>query len=112
MPDYPVTPTARKETTRDPVATRIVERNDGGKPWIRDTGNGTQYYEFHVHHPFISTAQKDAILAHWAANKAVAFNYLYPIDGVTYAVVYGGRPKEQAITPTRWHVWADLYSVS
>lgn len=110
MHDYPVTPTARKETMREPVSTRIVERNDVGRPWVRDTAS-VQLYEFKTHHPFITTAQKDAILAHWEANRTLVFGYAWPFDGLTYQVIYAKRPKEQAITPTRWHVWVEFLSV-
>lgn len=111
MADFPVTPTDRRQSRREPVSTRAVERNDAGKPWVRDTGT-VQYFNFDNLHPFVTTVQKDAILAHWAAHKTVAFNYLSPFDGVVYSVIYGGRPEEHPITPTRWHVRVLLHSVA
>lgn len=111
MAAYPLTTVGRRETQREPVSTRLVERNDVGRPWVRDTG-AVQYYEFKIHHPFATTAQKDSVINHWAAHKSIAFDYVYPIDGLTYQVIYSARPKEQAITPTRWHVWVELLTVS
>lgn len=113
MAAYPVTPVARKESVREPVKTRLIEHNDVGRIWVRDPGV-VQLYTFKVFHPFITTAQKDAILTHWAGDKGNVFDFVWVFDGVTYQCVYGeaGRPKEQAITPTRWHVWTELASVA
>lgn len=108
---YPVTPTDRTESKRTPVSTRQVDHSDSGKPWIREMGS-VDYFEFDVFHPFITTAQKDAILAEWAANRNAVFDYLWPFDGVTYSVAFAGRPEEHAITATRWHVRTKLLSVA
>lgn len=112
MAAYPDTPLARRESSRKPVSTRIVERNDVGRPWVRDSGS-VQYYEFELHHPFITAVQKDAILDHWAAHRNIAFDFTFKFDGLLYQVIYAeARPKEQAITPTRWHVWTQLLTVA
>jgi hypothetical protein len=112
MAAYPDTPTSRPESKRTPVSTRIVDRNDVGAPWVRDPGT-VQYWEFEAFHPFITEAQKDAVIAHWEAHKTAVFDYLWPLDGNTYQVIYAvGRPEDNPITAMRWHVRTRLLSVS
>lgn len=80
-----------------------VERSESGKPRLRSYYSQTRY-EFVVQHECINT-DKDALLAHYAAHKQLAFDFTYQGDNQVYSVRYGRAPQEVPVEGNyRWRV--------
>lgn len=96
-------------TRRAALAGTELSRAVNGKPRLRTYYSQT-WYEFLVVHD-LTTAEKDAILAHYAADKGNVFNFTYKGDDATYSVRYIAAPEEEPTPGQRWRVTVRLVGV-
>lgn len=48
-------------------------------------------------HHAVDQAAVEEILAFWAANKTTPFDFVWPLDGQTYSVLFAERPLATAV---------------
>ncbi len=88
-----------------PFSGRFVPRTGRVKDFV---GDGTARFRtlhpdkgaFELTHPLITTAQAATILAFYAANETIVFDFTF-WDGVTYQVRFDGRPEEEWVNAAR-----------
>ena len=105
MADYPVTKIDKdgsKETWLDPF---LESRARDGSVKGRRLASGRRRV-FNVSHRFMTDAERDALESHYDAHRTVAFNLLWPADGVTYSVIYGG--SELDFAPLKGGQWSTV----
>lgn len=91
---YPVLRTSYG-ATRTPTTGRQTERASNGSVRGRVLYPATKAV-FKITHDSLNAADYAAFKAHYAANLAASFAYVYPMDGLTYTCIYGGDPTETA----------------
>lgn len=65
--------------------------------------------DFVLKHPQLTAADVATFNAFYAANGGVAFDFLWPLDGITYSVRFGAPAfKKQWASPTRTDVTVNL----
>lgn len=69
----------------------VVELAESGKPRFRTFYSQTRT-TFTVQHECY-TPEKDTLSAFYQANKFVAFNFVWPMDGLTYTCRFANAPK-------------------
>jgi len=64
---------------------------------------------FELVHDLVTAAQRDQILAHYAAHRAVTFAFTWPGNGVTYnAMLYAAAPQVQPLAGPYYRVIVTL----
>lgn len=89
MSHYPLLPLQRDTSTE----------RDGGQDARRATNGAlrlrlrypVERNTFNLVH-LLTPAEKDALEAHYQANKTASFSFVWPEDRATYTVVYGAAP--------------------
>jgi hypothetical protein len=93
MANYPVIPQSRDSSKKLYDVVKVSVASNGT---VRaKTESTTDTFSFDIIHSMISTADKDAILAHHSTDKNGAFTFDYDGDGSSYSCVYLGRPVER-----------------
>jgi len=106
---YPATKQKHGSTMQSSSGT-TVDRAESGKPRLRTTYS-KQWRVFTILHE-CSTAEKDAILAHYDANADASFDFTFSGDGQTYTVKYGEAPQARTGQLTfEWEVQSTLVEV-
>ena len=69
-------------------------------------------WEFTVVLPLLTDTERDAVHAHYAANRLNTFNLVWARDGVTYACIYAprGEPRETYPAPLRTDITVVLWT--
>lgn len=86
-----------------------MERSQSGKPKIRVQYSQTRH-EFEVVHE-LKTADKDALIAYYEANKHLAFDFTWAGDGQTYSCRFVDVPQDEPITGVYFSVTVRLVVV-
>lgn len=109
MDSYPDLPTERDS----------APQLEDGRQTERD-GNGTAHSRtlwsapkrtLPLKHSWLTTAQRDALLAFYAAHRTAAFTYSHPVltGGATLTAIFGQiPPKERYVTHDCWDVAVQL----
>jgi hypothetical protein len=83
-------------STRESTSGTQVDRAESGKARFRSFYPG-QYHTFRIVHE-CTTAEKNAILAHYGSNHSNSFSFNFAGDGANYTVRYVEIPKATAVT--------------
>lgn len=87
-----------KATRRDG---RVIDNDGDGLARIRKLH--PDRCDFDLDLTGMTSADKTALLAHYAANIAgTTFNFTWPPDGLVYVVKYGATPTEAQFKGARW----------
>lgn len=90
MADYPSVD-IEWDSARIPDSGVQLDVADDGAVRGRDTYTAT-LYTINAVHRYVTQAERDSIMSHYASHKTVTFNFLYPVDGATYTVNYVNEP--------------------
>ena len=94
------------ESTRTPRGGIQLDTAEDGTVRGRSLYSKT-VYEIIAIHPFLSSANRDLVTAHYAANVNGAFSYTWPDGSVAHTVVYSEAP-EIVWHPGGWTVTSRL----
>lgn len=86
-----------------------VERSESGKPKMRVRYSQTRR-EFEVIHE-LKSADRDALLAYYEANKHLSFDFLWSGNATTYTCRFQAAPQEEPITGIYFRVTVSLIEV-
>lgn len=108
MANYPAI-NQSPETRIEPIASAVIGRSINGAVHGREYHDADQF-DIECVHRFISTTDKDSILATYAANKTIAVNWTYSSVGTVYSVYFVQRPTaiRAPDTSQSWHVTSRL----
>ena len=110
MADYPTTIPQVIGSTRISDDGTVLDQAESGKPRLRQYFTQVRY-RFVVLHD-VDGPDKDTVLAHYDANKAISFNFTFKGDAVVYNCRYIQVPNETPVPGTdRWRVRVDLVVV-
>lgn len=86
MATYPTLPISSqsKRITRDGREEDIV---GDGKIRVRKLHDDR--YDFEIHHPQLTSAQRSTLSTFYTTNLIIPFDFVWPADGVTYSVRFG-----------------------
>jgi len=107
MADYPVTLPVGARTRVEPDAGMITDIATDGTVRTRIMHDVTRF-DITIDHPYLSSAERTTLLAHYATDKALTFNFVAPW-GTTYIVRYLNEPRGQ---PHAGGYWTFSTSVS
>ncbi len=112
MADYPL-PTVIAQivgSTRISDDGTVLDRAESGKPRLRQYFTQVRF-RFDILHD-VDGPDKNTILAHYDANKAIVFNFTFAGDSVVYSCRYAQVPNEIPVAGTdRWRVRVSLVVV-
>ncbi len=95
MAAYP-TVTTDESSTRTPRGGHRLDTAEDGTVRGRTLYAAT-VYEFQLIHPFLSSTNRNLILAHYATDKSSSFSYTWPDGSVAHTCVYAECPQ------VTWH---------
>jgi hypothetical protein len=90
MSAYPTLAT-RDDSVRQPRSGLQIDQADDGTIRSRTLFSAI-VYEFTIYHQGLSSADKESILTHYAANVSAPFSYTWPDGSVAHTVVYTEAP--------------------
>lgn len=112
MADYPLPATIPQVigSARTSDDGTVLDQAESGKTRLRNYFTQVRY-QFTVLHD-VDGPDKDAILAHYDANKAIPFSFTFAGDNVAYTCRYMQVPNETPKAGTdRWSVLVNLVVV-
>ena len=109
-PVYPDLPTARGSDPQVKDGVEWFEAEDGApmgaSMWDRERAT-----KIPLRHPGLTAAQRDMLLAFYAANKRAEFEYTSPSDEVTRVCVFVQPPDFKRLAGARWDYDVELREV-
>jgi hypothetical protein len=88
----------------------VVEKADSGKPRLRSFFTQVRY-SFTVIHD-VDGPDKDLVLAHYATDQNLIFNFTFKADSTVHSCRYAQAPFEEPIAGVdRWRVTVSLVVV-
>lgn len=70
---------------------REVDHDGDGKARVRKLH--ADVFDFDLVFPRMTSAEVTTLMDFYAANSALAFDFVWPIDGVTYSQKFAARPR-------------------
>lgn len=102
---YPDLPTAYGSDP-DPIAMIKIDRAEDGGARGRETGSDK--VRFKLEHPRLSSADKATLVAYYAANRLLEFDYVSKVDGATYTCMFARAPRYEVHPGSRWTATVEL----
>jgi hypothetical protein len=107
MATYPNLPIDQKDSERVLRDSRQEDTAGDGTARVRKLA--ADKYDFKLKHPMLNATDQATLEAFYAAHINDQFQFVWPIDGATYNVVFGpGAKKDQWFSATRRHYWIVL----
>lgn len=103
MADYPQYPQSF-ETRITPIESISYDRARNGTLRARHLFVAPAYEIECVHPPILTTAERDIIIAHYAAQGVMPFNWEYAADNAVYSVIYLAEPTAVKSEAGTWQV--------
>lgn len=92
------------------------EQTQDGEVFIDGAGKGKVYWpasakRFKFTHHAVDQATAETVVGFWEANKTIPFDFVWPVDRVTYSVQFIKRPRVKAVgkdSPSLRNVMVEL----
>ena len=97
MADYPSL-SVSVNSSATPVSGIVSERGADGT--LRGQVLHADKLEFNVIHSYLTSAQVTTLQNFYDTNKALSFNFTWPLDGETYVCIFLDRPQWTALAGT------------
>jgi len=84
-----------------------VDRASNGKPRVRSLYTAPKK-AWTVVHEGMTSAERATLLAYYAANRLLSFDFVWAADGVTYTCLFAAPPKSVITSGLHWTVTTQL----
>jgi len=91
MADYPSTLKISKRSTAEPTSGIITDRGTDGT--LRGRVLHSDKLNFNVIHFHLSSSEVTTLKTFYTTNKALSFNFTWPVDGETYTCIFLDKPQ-------------------
>ena len=108
MATYPDLPTSYGGDP-EPLKMLEVDRAEDGTARVRSLGADKAH--FSLEHPRLTEAQRDTMVAFYAANRLLVFDYTSKSDGATRSCIFAAAPTYQRLSGNRYTVRVEVDQV-
>jgi hypothetical protein len=87
-----------------------VDRASNGKPKVRSFYTAPKK-AFSLVHEGMTGAERTTLLAYYAANRLLPFDFVWAADGATYTCLFSAAPKSTITSGLHWTVTTQLVEI-